>query len=73
MQAQTIAPDEKPPVKPRTALAREASRKNGCKSNGPKTPEGKARKTNPALAEKVEAALAPNQPGQAVPNRRRVL
>ena len=43
MEIQAVSSEEKSPVKSRTALQREASRRNGCKSNGPKTPEGKAR------------------------------
>jgi hypothetical protein len=43
MEIQTVSSEEKSPVKSRTALQREASRRNGCKSKGPKTPEGKAR------------------------------
>src|SRR5438105_1792154 len=43
MEAHTVSSQAKPPVKARTALQREASRRNGSKSKGPKTPEGKAR------------------------------
>ena len=43
MQIAPTSSEEKPPVKPRTALQREASRRNGSRSKGPKTPEGKAR------------------------------
>jgi hypothetical protein len=48
MQIAPISSGEKPPVKPRTALQREASRQNGSRSKGPKTPEGKARSSRNA-------------------------
>jgi hypothetical protein len=48
MEIQTVSLDARPPVKPRTAAQREASRKNGRKSRGPKTPEGKARSSRNA-------------------------
>ena len=48
MEIQTVSSDARPPVKPRTAAQREASRKNGCKSRGPKTAEGKARSSRNA-------------------------
>jgi hypothetical protein len=48
MQIAPTSSGEKPPVKPRTALQREASRRNGSKSKGPKTPEGKARSSRNA-------------------------
>jgi hypothetical protein len=48
MEIQTVSSDARPPVKPRTAAQREASRKNGRKSRGPKTPEGKARSSRNA-------------------------
>ena len=43
MEIQTVSSQEKSPVKSRTVLQREASRRNGRKSKGPKTAEGKAR------------------------------
>jgi hypothetical protein len=48
MQIAPTSSGEKPPVKPRTALQREASRRNGSRSKGPKTPEGKARSSRNA-------------------------
>jgi hypothetical protein len=48
MQIAPTSSGEKPPVKPRTALQREASRRNGRRSKGPKTPEGKARSSRNA-------------------------
>jgi hypothetical protein len=48
MQIAPTSSDKKPPVKPRTALQREASRQNGKRSKGPKTPEGKARSSRNA-------------------------
>jgi hypothetical protein len=48
MQIAPTSSGEKPPTKPRTALQREASRRNGSTSNGPKTPEGKARSSHNA-------------------------
>jgi hypothetical protein len=43
MEIQADSSEEKSPVKSRTVLQREASRRNGRKSKGPKTAEGKAR------------------------------
>jgi hypothetical protein len=48
MQIAPTSSDKKPPIKPRTALQREASRQNGKRSKGPKTPEGKARSSRNA-------------------------
>src|ERR1700736_4434776 len=48
METQTISSPAKPPVKARSALQREASRRNGSRSKGPKTPEGKARSSRNA-------------------------
>ena len=48
METQTVSSPAKPPVKARSALQREASRRNGSRSKGPKTPEGKARSSRNA-------------------------
>jgi hypothetical protein len=48
METQTVSSPAKPPVKARTALQRETSRRNGSRSKGPKTPEGKARSSRNA-------------------------
>jgi hypothetical protein len=48
MEIQSVTSEEKPPVKSRTARQREASRNNGRRSRGPKTPEGKARSSRNA-------------------------
>ena len=47
MGIQTLSSDE-PKVRARSALQREASRRNGSRSKGPKTPEGKARSSRNA-------------------------
>ena len=48
MQTTPTSSGETPPVTPRTALQCEASRRNGSRSKGPKTPEGKARSSRNA-------------------------
>jgi hypothetical protein len=48
METQSVSSPAKPPVKARSALQREASRRNGSRSKGPKTPEGKARSSRNA-------------------------
>ena len=48
MQIAPTSSGEMPPATPRTALQREASRRNGRRSKGPKTPEGKARSSRNA-------------------------
>jgi hypothetical protein len=48
MQIAPIPYGENPTAKPRTALQREASRRNGARSKGPKTLEGKARSSRNA-------------------------
>jgi hypothetical protein len=48
METQTVSSQAKPPVKARSALQREASGRNGSRSKGPKTPEGKARSSRNA-------------------------
>jgi hypothetical protein len=48
MQIAPTSSGETPRATPRTALQREASRKNGSRSKGPKTPEGKARSSRNA-------------------------
>src|ERR1700730_18150133 len=48
MEIQSVTSEEKPPVKSRTARQRKASRNNGRRSRGPKTPEGKARSSRNA-------------------------
>ena len=47
MGIQTLSSDE-PKVKARSSLQCEASRRNGSRSKGPKTPEGKARSSRNA-------------------------
>ena len=59
MQIAPTSSGEKPRVKPRTALQREASRRNGSRSKGPKTAEGKARSSrNACLQNLITPAIA---------------